>query len=440
MLHWVLLFIGFLLVLVNAFFVAAEFGMVKLRHTKLATIKNTYGFRGKILAEVHKHLDAYLSACQLGITLASLGLGWVGEPAFAQLLRPVLGEHLSPEMTALIAFIIAFTILSFLHIVIGELLPKSLAIRQSEKVSVWTAVPLYLFYWLMFPFIWCLNYCTNAILKSAKLHKVNKGDYAYTAEELRVIFSSTHVHTKLNKQELEILKHTLDFADLTVADLMRPLDEMIILNADETITGCLKEVSKYQYSRYPVYLENPNEIMGIVHVKDILAALNDQRSGETLRVIMRPVLKISHQLSALRLLNKLQGGTPHFALVYSGRETVVGFITMDNLFQVLIGRVRDEFHKTEELWTRADDGAYLVSGNCSLYVLERALDIELEWSEDDDSIDTLFGLILTELGRLPVVGEKIGFKQFDAVIKKMQGHRIMQVAIYPKVKEKKEIE
>src|SRR3990167_7145338 len=189
-----LVFLGLLLVLLNAFFVSAEFGMVKLRHTRVATIKRMYGLRGKILAQVHKHLDAYLSACQLGITLASLGLGWVGEPAFAHLLEPLLAAIgiESPKLVHGIAFFTAFAIISYLHIVVGELAPKSWAIRKPELLSLWTAVPLYLFYWAMYPAIFLLNASANAILRIAGQGEPGPHhEHHYSRDELKLILHSS---------------------------------------------------------------------------------------------------------------------------------------------------------------------------------------------------------------------------------------------------------
>src|SRR6185437_16759682 len=165
--HFLFLLLAFAFVLLNAFFVSAEFAMVKLRQTQVVAIQRTYGLRGKILAEVHQHLEAYLSACQLGITLASLALGWVGEPALAHLFKPFFDTMgiSSHELITVISFFIAFSILSFLHIVVGELMPKSLAIRQSEIISIWTAIPLYVFYWIMYPAILILNSCSNFLLR-----------------------------------------------------------------------------------------------------------------------------------------------------------------------------------------------------------------------------------------------------------------------------------
>lgn len=428
------LFLAIILVLFNAFFVAAEFGMVKLRHTRVTAIKRMYGLRGKILSQIHKHLDAYLSACQLGITLASLGLGWIGEPAFAHLLEPLfklIGLQ-SNELITFISFFIAFSLISFLHIVAGELVPKSLAIRQSEKVSVWTAVPLYGFYWLMYPAIWFLNYCANYILKITKLDITSKAENIYSSDEIKIILSSTYAHEQLSKQELDLLRHSIELVDLEAVDVMRPIEEMIALKADDTIKEVIPKIINHLFSRYPIYHEQTKEYVGIIHVKDILYALSQNHVDQPLKSIMRPVLKVTRHLSAIKLMNKLQEGMPHFALVYAGRESPIGFVTLDNIFQVLVGRVRDEFHKIEEAWTIAPDGAFIMHGNSSIYILERALNTEVVLDEETESTsDTIFGLILTKLGRLPKEGEKIDFEQFSILIKKMKGHKVIEVAVYP---------
>ena len=430
-----LLVLAFLLVFLNGFFVAAEFGMVKLRRTRVMTIKQTHGFRGKILAHVHKQLDAYLSACQLGITLASLGLGWLGEPAFSYLLEPVftfMGID-SQELVVLISFFCGFIIISFLHIVIGELVPKSLAIRQSERVSLWTAVPLYFFYWTMYPAIWVLNSCANFVLRLARLDKANKGEHSYSPEEIKLILSGCHTHSEFSKQEIDILNHSLEFFDLKVNEVMRSTDEMIALDGEKSIQDSLENILNHRYSRYPIFINNePNAIVGIIHIKDILLSISQKNSEKKLKEVMRPILKVFPSLYAIDLLNKLQEGMPHFALVCNHDGIALGFLTLDNLFQVLVGRVRDEFHKIEEPWTIASDGAYVMKGNSSLYVLERALNIEIEQNGEEKTSDTIFGLIITLLGRLPSEGEKIEFPQFTVVVNKMVGHKVTEASVYPK--------
>lgn len=431
-----LLLTAFGLILLNAFFVCAEFGMVKLRSTRVATIRRTNGIRGKILAEVHDHLDAYLSACQLGITLASIGLGWLGEPALAQLLRAffnTVGIN-SQELIAFLSFFIAFSILSFLHIVVGELMPKSLAIRQSERVSMWTAVPLYAFYWLMYPAIWLLNTCSNFLLKLTKLDSTHEKETSYSPEEIKLILNASHVYGQLTRQETEILKHTVDFAELTVTDVMRPDEDMIVITLEQPIHESIDTIIKYRYSRYPVYSKNEQKIVGIVHAKDLFAALYENKEIENLKSLIRPILKVSRKLTALKLLNKFREGMPHFALVYDHRgDLPIGFVTLDHLFKVLVGRIRDEFHKTQEDWIRAPDGAFLMSGNTSFYAIERALDIDLDIdAETEEKIDTITGLIVDRLERLPEKNEKIDFDQFTVVVTEIKGPKITQVAIYPK--------
>lgn len=431
---WVL--IALLLVLLNAFFVAAEFGMVKLRHTRILAIKKKYGVRGKILAEISKHLDAYLSACQLGITLVSLGLGWVGEPAFYRLFQPIisfLGIH-APDASRLAALICAFLFITFLHIIIGELVPKSLAIRQSEKVSIWTAIPLYGFYWLMYPIIKVMNSCSNALLKLIQRGKQNESDYFYSTHEIKLILHGSYLHGELSKEEKKILEHTLDLADLKVTDVMRPADEVITIDSSLSIEAILNLIHRHRYSRYPVYDSASQQIIGIIHVKDVFSALY-QKKKIHLKNLIRPILKVTRRLPALELFRKFREGMPHFALVYSGKkDNLIGFVTLDNLLHVLVGRIKDEFHRTQDDWIKDQDGSYIMRGSASVYTLERALDIDIEDEQIEEDVDTINGLLLSHLEAIPKVKQKVAFNQFDLTVEKMKGPRVLQVRIYPKNK------
>jgi CBS domain containing-hemolysin-like protein len=254
----ILVALGF--VFLNGFFVMAEFAMVKLRHTRVQMLKNTAGWRGAILAKVHTNLDAYLSACQLGITLASLGLGWIGEPAFAHLLTPVL--HLigitSTKIITIVSLSVAFCIISFLHIVVGELMPKSMAIRQSEKMSLLTSIPLYSFYWLFYPAIYLLNASSNLLLKLLKLDAMHHGEHAYSSEEIKLILKFSHLHGELEQAEADMIEHTLDFGTLQVSDVMRPVDELIALDNCFSIEENLNRMMVHRYSRYPIYQDDIN--------------------------------------------------------------------------------------------------------------------------------------------------------------------------------------
>lgn len=439
MTNLLLILIAIVLVLLNAFFVAAEFGMVKLRHTRVAMIKDAYPWRGNILAKVHHSLDAYLSACQLGITLASLGLGWIGEPAFARLLSPIFSwiGLTKPGLIEFTSFVVAFSFLSFLHIVVGELMPKSLAIRQSEQISIWTAIPLYFFYWLMYPIIWLLNSCSNLLLKSLGLDVIHPGEQYHSSEEIKLILRSSQLHGELTQQESSILAHTLELADLDVSDIMRSYDDMVMLNNPISSKALMDTLNRYHYSRYPVYDKTQKHIIGILHVKDLQPLLLDVEDKReiSLEEILRPVPKISYRLPVLTLLRQFQEGMPHFALVYGRQNAIVGFVTLDNLLHLVIGVIKDEFHKTQEAWIANEDGSLTVKGDCPLYALERALQRELILPVDEEEeVTTIAGLILHKLGAVPKEGETISFPDFSATIEHIQGARIRQVRIKPKVK------
>ncbi|QDP71614.1 HlyC/CorC family transporter [Legionella israelensis] len=432
--HFFLLLAAIFFVLLNAFFVAAEFGMVKLRHTRVKAIEETYGLRGRILVIIHQNLDAYLSACQLGITLASLALGWIGEPAFAHLISPILRSVgiTSANLITVISVFVAFSLISFLHIVIGELMPKSLAIRQSEKISLWTAVPLYAFYWLMYPAILLLNSCSNFLLKLTKLSAFHPEEHFYSTEEIKLILSANHLHGELSKEQVSMLEHTLDFAELRVTEVMRPKEEMILLNVSDSLEDTMDIIMKYRYSRYPVYDPKEDAIIGIIHVKDLFSTLYHQGELKDLSPLIRPVLKISRRLPVSELLQKFREEVPHFALIYNRRGSLIGFVTLDNLLQVLIGRIKDEFHLTQEDWVKNPDGSISIKGDCSVYSLERALDEDIELGEEEEDIDTVYGLITHRLGALPKQGERVEFKEFSVVINKVQGSRIRSMVVYPK--------
>lgn len=427
--QFVLMILAFGFVLLNGFFVAAEFAMVKLRHTRVQTLQTTYGWRGRILAKVHAQLDAYLSACQLGITLASLGLGWIGEPAFASLLTPLLKllGIVSEQLIEIISFGVAFSIISFLHIVVGELMPKSMAIRQAERLSLWTAAPLYGFYWLMYPAIYLLNASANLLLRVFKLDTVHHGEQAYSSDELKLILKASHSHGELTQIEADMLEHTLEFADLQIADVMRPVAEMVALNLEAPLKHNLSVIMTTRYSRYPVYLNERHQIIGILHIKDLFVAKQNSEDSIDLKSLLRPIIRVKPESRALDLFQQFQQGMPHFALVYH-RGRVVGFVTLDNLLQVLLGRMKDEFHLTRKDGVFLKDGSFVVKGYTSIYALEQLLEQDLSAYQ----VSTVSGLILQQLQRFPQEGETLEFATFRLVVEKIRGQRILQVHVYRK--------
>ena len=435
-----------LLVALNGFFVAAEFGLVKLRATRVQAIARTNGLPGRVLAKVHGQLDAYLSACQLGITLASLGLGWIGEPAFATLLHPLfaLAGIESEQVIHSISLFFAFSVISFLHIVVGELAPKSWAIRRSEQVGLWLAMPLYGFYWLMYPFIWVLNTSANWVLRLFGLSDEHGHDALYSTDELKLILRGRRLGgaSAYNADEWNTIAHSLDFSRMTVSDLMRPAHEMVGLRNDVPMRDNLAVIARHRFSRYPLFADGSGErVLGMIHLKDLLLARDGVGRGITLGIAktepgktdkldkyVRPVQYVSPKLSALELFRRFRKGAPHFALVGSKGAKPIGFLTLDNLLGALVGQIHDEFRQGDADWSRMDDGTLMGKGSLPVVSLERALGIDI----DEGRAESVGGLVINALGDLPNEGQRVEFDGFDIVVKKMNGPRIVLVRVYPR--------
>ncbi|MBI3228678.1 MAG: HlyC/CorC family transporter [Burkholderiales bacterium] len=427
--NFFLVIVALALVALNGFFVAAEFGLVKLRATRVRALLKQGGLRSRILAKMHGHLDNYLSACQLGITLASLGLGWIGEPAFASLLEPVI--HFvgiqSPKIIHGIAFFFAFFTISFLHIVVGELAPKSLAIRLPEKISLWAALPLYGFYWAMFPAIWVLNTSSSAVLRLLGLNAGHEHENHYSADEIKLILRSSTATENFSRDEWNILAQTLDFRELEVSDLMRPFSEVIALSRSKTTQENMEIACHHRFSRYPYLDSDGSTMLGMLHLKDLFLA---QQSGKSIEDLSKFLLKVEHvepNMSALRLFRRFRDGAPHFAIVGNKGQRPLGFLTLDNLLSALVGQIRDEFRQTENDWTRLDDGSLIGKGSLPLQTLERALGIDI----DNEEVDSVGGLLMYTLGNIPHEGQRLVFDGFSVVVKKMSGPRIVLVRVFP---------
>lgn len=428
--NFYLTLLAFAFVLMNAFFVAAEFAIVKLRYTKAEELANTKGMRGRVLHKVHSHLDEYLSACQLGITLASLGLGWVGEPAFAELVEPVLSVVgvTSPDIVHGMSFVIAFATISYLHIVVGELAPKSVAIRKPEPVSLLTAIPLFSFYWLMYPFIYVLNGSANLLLKAAGVELHGEHEQAHSVAELKKVLRASHSHGELGRASANLLNRAFELNELTAGDLMRPDEEMVMLNIQQGIPEVLATIRKYRYSRYPVYEGDPDNVLGILHVKDLITILENPEPAADIRPLIKPALTINSNRSAMGILKSFQQGFPHFAIVGDEYGNVEGFVTLDHVVEVLTGNIPDEFSHRKLDWIPQANGSFLGHGSLSIYSLERLLNVEVSTFPDVNSVG---GLIMDKLERIPEVGDKATFDEFELEVTEIDGARITTVAARP---------
>lgn len=422
-----LILFALFLVVLNGFFVAAEFAMVKLRGTRVEAIADVNGWRGRILRKVHHELDAYLSACQLGITLASLGLGWVGKAAFAELITPLLSYIgiQSAEIINGISFFAAFFIISYLHIVVGELAPKSWAIRQPEKLSLWTAVPLYLFYWLMYPAIWLLNHSANAILRIAGQADVHGHEHYYSRDELKLILHSSRAHDPTDGG-MQVLASAVEMAELEAVDWANSREDLIYIEHDASLDDVLDIVKRHKYSRYPIYDTETTEFTGILHIKDLLLELADSRGDSSkfeldLDELSRPLDRVSKNTPLGELLERFKQGGVHFALVEEADGKVVGFLTMEDVLEVLVGDIQDEHRKTERGVLAYQPGKLLVRGDTPLFKIERLLNVDL----DHIAAETMGGLIYETLSRVPEEEEVLETDGLSITVKKMKGPKIL---------------
>lgn len=417
------------LVFLNGFFVAAEFSLVKLRETRVKAIMRHHGWRGRMLARVHNQLDAYLSACQLGITLASLGLGWIGEPAFAHLLEPVFVWFgvADPNIVKGVSFAFAFLTISYLHIVVGELAPKTMAIRTAETVGLWTAPPLFAFYWLMFPLIYVLNASANQILRRTGLSDGTHSEGHFTADELRLVLRNSPDDGQFTEEEWRVLSKALDFRKLTVKDLMRPFNEAIVLHQEDGFEKSLQTIVTYRYSRYPL-VDDDGKLVGVVYLKDVLVALQRGQQIDDLIRIARPAITATPEMPAIELFRKFQQGAPHFAVVSYVDGEPQGFITVDNLLNAIVGEIRDEHRRSHEDWIELDDGSLLGKGSLPLYTLERELGTDIP----SERAETIAGLVLWKNGDFPTEGQTIEFEKFDVQVKRIKAGKISTVRVFPK--------
>ena len=414
------------LVLLNGFFVAAEFAMVKLRSTKVEAIAEQNGWRGHILRTVHNQLDAYLSACQLGITLASLGLGWVGEPAFAELFTPLLSAIgiESQKLVHGISFFVAFFIISYLHIVVGELAPKSWAIRKPELLSLWTAAPLYAFYWLMYPAIYLLNASANAILRVAGQGEPGPHhEHHYSRDELKLILHSSRARDP-SDQDMRVLASAVEMGELEVVDWANSREDLVHLALDARLDEVFTLFRRHKYSRYPVYDETSGSFVGVLHIKDLLLQLSLFEmlpSKFNLADLMRPIERVTKHMPLSELLETFRKGGAHFALVEEADGKVVGFLTMEDVLEVLVGDIQDEHHKAERGVLAYQPGKLLVRGDTPLFKIERLLGIDLDHIE----AETLAGLVYESLNRVPEEDEMLETEGLHIIIKKMKGPKIV---------------
>ncbi len=420
---WLALAIGMVLVALNGFFVAAEFALVKVRPTQLDPLAARGSRRARLGRHMVHHLDAYLSASQLGITLASLGLGWVGEPAFAWLVRPVVERipGASPALASTVAISVAFLLITTLHIVIGEQAPKTLAIRKAEGTTLFITLPLHFFYKLTYPVIWLLNHAANGILRLVGVQPVSEAEMGHDEGELRMLLASADP-SRLSSQKRELLDNIFELSDRVARQLMLPRADVVYLSTTRTLADNLAVARQSGHTRFPLCEGDLDHAIGLVHIKDLF------RAGDglaDLSEVARELAFVPETLQADRLLRRMRAQRLHMVAVVDEYGGVSGIVTMENVIEEIVGSIQDEFDLEKPELVKKGKNVYQVSGGMLIDDLEHALGIEL--SDRDE--DTVGGVVLSELGRLPTAGDRVELGPVGIEVLGLEGNRITAVRV-----------
>lgn len=415
---WLGFGLAIFLVLLNGFFVAAEFALVKVRPTQLDPHVSAGSARGKTARHMVRHLDAYLSATQLGITLASLALGWIGEPAFAWIVEPMVSliPGAGPALVHSVALTTAFLVITILHIVLGELAPKSIAIRKAEHTSLWVALPLYAFYKASYPAIWVLNHAANAILKVIGIEPVSEQELGPEEEELRLLLSSRHA-TQLSEHKRELLDNIFELSHRIARQIMEPRADVVYLDTTEPLEKNLGAARRSGHTRFPLCVGSLDRVVGLIHIKDLF---RNSRPITSLEDIAREMAFVPETLPLDRLLNRMLAEKVHMAAVLDEYGGVSGIVTLENVIEEIVGQIQDEFDVEKPELTPLGEGVYLVSGAMLVEEVEEAL--ELEFSDRDE--DTIGGVVLSELGRRPIAGDRVELGPLLLEVQEVQRNRI----------------
>ena len=416
-----------LLVAINGFFVAAEFALVKVRPTRLKELAD----EGRAMAAsglwLARRLDASLSACQLGITVASLGLGWVGEPAVARLIEPLMrmAGLTSPALVHGSAFVIAFSLITSLHLVIGEQAPKIFAIRRPEPLLLLFAGPLRVFYVVSYPFLHALNWASSALLRQFGVEAPTGHEVGYSEPELRLLLEQARGKGELSRTEHQLLNAVFEFDDQICRRVMVPRADVVYLDLSQTYQENLELARRTKHTRYPICEGTLDEVVGVVHLKDLFQLDPSSDAAGDFRELMRPPQYVPETMPVSRLLRFFQTIKQHLALVVDEYGAVVGIVTLENVLEQIVGRVEDEFDAEPPYIVPAGSDQFLVMGTTPVSILQQRLGLELS----SDEADTLSGLLLARAGRILRAGDRIELDSAVAEVVETRGTRAESVRI-----------
>lgn len=418
------------LVLLNGFFVATEFSIVKVRRSQVESLVDKGQPRARLLLRLVENIDEYLSACQLGITVTSLGLGWLGEPAFAHLIEtPFTALGLGyPQVIHTVALAISFLLITVLHIVFGELAPKSLAIQRAERVALIVAVPMDWFYRFAYSPIRLLNWAGNWVVRMMGLPPTGDHNAVQTEEELKLILRDSQESGILTQGEKDLMDNVIEFADTRVRQVMIPRGEVAFFDINKPLEDNIDVVRKSGYTRYPLCESDIDHTLGMVHVKDLLLPAKPLESSRQLLNIKRSLLFVPEMISIQGVLNEMRKKKTLLAMVVDEYGVVEGLITLEDIIEELVGEIQDEFDQEHPQIYPTKDGGYLVDGMAPIEDLTEVLGIKIQ----DEENDTISGHILSKLGRIAVVGDIINIGEFNVRVLQLSGLRIAKLLLTKK--------
>lgn len=419
-----------LLVLLNGYFVASEFALVAVRKTRIDEIAKKGNVTAKLLQKALSELDSYISATQLGITIASLALGWIGEPAIAHVIEPFF--HFLPQQEAFLtshtlAFIIAFSIITFLHIVLGELAPKSIALQRSEATSLFIIPPLILFAKIFRPFIWFLNAAGQLVLKAFGFRAPSGHQLIYSEEEVKMILRQSGEGGAIPTKEIEMVYNVFQFGDIPVKHVMIPRTDIIAFNVATTLSDVTKKLTSHPHSRFPIFENSIDNIIGFVHVKDIYKELLKQ--GERTRLsqldIVRKIIHVPEVKKIDKVLQEMRKKRIHLAVVNDEFGGTAGIVTLEDIIESLVGEIEDEFDQPIQSIIKQKDGSYILPG----YLLIKDLQEKFKLPLKGQGYTTVGGLVFGLLGHEPRVGDAVQISNITLEVKAIEGKRIKSLTL-----------
>jgi CBS domain containing-hemolysin-like protein len=416
------------LVLLNGFFVAAEFALVKVRDTQLSPLIRERNRRARVASFILQRLDSFLSAAQLGITLASLGLGWIGEPVFSALLRPVFGwlHVASEDVRHMLAFGVGFSLITFLHISVGEQAPKLLAIRQPLPTTLWIAYPLLWFFRASYPLVFALNWCSQWLLRQIGLEPAGESERAYAEEEMRLVFATAQKQAGGTALGREILLNALDLRRRIVREVMRHRQEIVALDTEASMAACLEVVEKTRYSRFPLCVGGDlDKTLGVIHIKDLYAMRLKAGSGTELTPVARKLIYVPETARLEKTLQFFLERKLHLAIVVDEYGGTLGMVTLENILEELVGQIQDEFDQEKPLLLRTSDGNWEVSGALPLHELEELAGTPLQ----EEGVTTVSGWVTGRLGGFPKVGDVLSVGACEMRVEQLEGMRVARLTV-----------